>query len=1338
MKLCAPPLTFLFTLLPFVILTLTVLAAPTQVSVNSSGSGGNATSQRPSLSLDGKNIAFSSAAYNLVTSDSNSVPDIFVSNLETGLVERVSLAGTAEAYGGESTSASISPDGRFVAFVSTKTSLIVPDFNGATADIYLYDRDNDTIQRISLSSGGTQATNASDGKIAISGQGKYVAFGSSASNLVTGDTNGVTDIFLRDIDNQTTKRISTPIAWGTLNNIALIPVTAPNLFPQLLSATYKDTTTGASVEVSATDTFSLLVEFPSGTSLTVLQQAAIIGPSPVFSSITDNSVLQRIPVTAAHFPDREENLYKDSAGIAVALSTVAEENTFELTAEFPSGTSLTAQQQAAIIGSSPGSSPDWSQSQSILGITMAAVTFVEMLHDIYKDPVNNNVSVIAASGDTFELVVEFPSGTSLDATAQSNIISETTVSALDTQLAGSTAGTDYNLGVKVTTTTTTGYATVKINDAKTGFRVPTNISDLYQDLSSYTAGSDYKLAVRARTPSKTGFVPVQIDQSSYTFVVKNIANLKADLGAATRRTDYRLAVQVKKTATTTGLVGVRINDTGDALEVDSTAGSSINPGISYDGRYIVFQSDAKDLVVGDTNDTTDIFLYDDQTSTTTRISSGTMQANSASIKPAINGDGRFTVFTSSASNLVANDTNSVSDIFLYDKQTSQLEAVSLLPDGTLGANDHSLGMASVSDDGRYIAYYSDATNLVDNNDKKGNIFVRDRGDTNLGHSTSTQLVNPASHTLVSADAYPILSGDGRYVGYQSITSTNTYTDVFRDTNPSLVEWAGVLTITSADTSIDPITLKFGESSLASDEFDSGPQLDRPAPPFVDFGNKIGLSAFFINQDYFTNANSFVPHLYNDIRRPSEMGEYVFHVRADESDFTIQWELTSVPQVFQQISLLEGANVIDMRTATNNTYTPVDGTAYEFTISLRQVALITVNQGWNLISIPGVPENGNPAAIASGTADLDTTFYWYNPSSGSYVASTSLQLGQGYFVLFADTTQTEIPISVTHAYQYEIQLLQGWNLIGSVQGNCDFSNPVTFDVTNTTQQSVSSVLASSLFTWDPTTQSFKPAATIEAGKGYWVLAVEDCYLHITTTLASAPAMVAKPARMTIALTLRTKASQKELVLGADPSAKAGLDRYDRPIPPPSPLGESIAAYFSRDEANWSLQSDIQPLKESMEWRLDVKSSSVQLSIDAQDIPEGYLLSAVTSCGAYNLGQLGQLMVSSEEVLLTLKPAQDIPTKTGLLQNYPNPFNPETWIPFELSQDSAVSLTIYNASGQLVRLIDLGQMAAGRYARSDKAIYWDGRSQTGEQVASGTYFYKLDAGEYSETRKMLILK
>ena len=75
---------------------------------------------------------------------------------------------------------------------------------------------------------------------------------------------------------------------------------------------------------------------------------------------------------------------------------------------------------------------------------------------------------------------------------------------------------------------------------------------------------------------------------------------------------------------------------------------------------------------------------------------------------------------------------------------------------------------------------------------------------------------------------------------------------------------------------------------------------------------------------------------------------------------------------------------------------------------------------------------------------------------------------------------------------------------------------------------------------------------------------------------------------------------------------------------------------------------------------------------------------------------------------------------LLVNYPNPFNPETWIPFQLSQDAEVRLT------------------AGSYSQTEKAIYWDGQTETGEQVSSGTYFYQLQAGDYTETRKMVILK
>ena len=102
------------------------------------------------------------------------------------------------------------------------------------------------------------------------------------------------------------------------------------------------------------------------------------------------------------------------------------------------------------------------------------------------------------------------------------------------------------------------------------------------------------------------------------------------------------------------------------------------------------------------------------------------------------------------------------------------------------------------------------------------------------------------------------------------------------------------------------------------------------------------------------------------------------------------------------------------------------------------------------------------------------------------------------------------------------------------------------------------------------------------------------------------------------------------------------------------------------------------------------------------------------------------------------AYEIPAKTELLRNYPNPFNPETWIPYRLSEDAEVSLTIYDINGELVRTIDIGHQTAAVYESRAKAIYWDGRNRFGEQVASGVYFYSLNAGDFSATRKMVILK
>ena len=99
---------------------------------------------------------------------------------------------------------------------------------------------------------------------------------------------------------------------------------------------------------------------------------------------------------------------------------------------------------------------------------------------------------------------------------------------------------------------------------------------------------------------------------------------------------------------------------------------------------------------------------------------------------------------------------------------------------------------------------------------------------------------------------------------------------------------------------------------------------------------------------------------------------------------------------------------------------------------------------------------------------------------------------------------------------------------------------------------------------------------------------------------------------------------------------------------------------------------------------------------------------------------------------------IPEETALLRNYPNPFNPETWIPYQLSEPADVTLTIYDMNGQLVRRLAVGHQVAGMYQNRSRAVYWDGRNQLGELLASGLYFYTLTAGDFTATRRMLILK
>lgn len=210
-------------------------------------------------------------------------------------------------------------------------------------------------------------------------------------------------------------------------------------------------------------------------------------------------------------------------------------------------------------------------------------------------------------------------------------------------------------------------------------------------------------------------------------------------------------------------------------------GSSSTPIISGDGRYVVFSSSATNLVASDTNGFDDIFIYDRQTDTTTRVSvdSDGVQANAASSSPRVSSDGRYVVFVSSATNLVTGDTNNADDVFVYDRQTTDTTRVSIDSTGLQG--NAASSSPAMSSDGRYVVFVSAADNLVsgDTNDL-ADIFIRDR----QGNTTVRVNLGPSDVEADSDCVSPSVSDDGRYVVFSSTATnlvtgdTNTFSDVF--------------------------------------------------------------------------------------------------------------------------------------------------------------------------------------------------------------------------------------------------------------------------------------------------------------------------------------------------------------------------------------------------------------------------------------------------------------------------------------------------------------------------------------------------------------------------------
>lgn len=239
---------------------------------------------------------------------------------------------------------------------------------------------------------------------------------------------------------------------------------------------------------------------------------------------------------------------------------------------------------------------------------------------------------------------------------------------------------------------------------------------------------------------------------------------------------------------TNGAVDVFMHDrlTGETRRVSVASDGTPGDGgsgyadISIDGRYVVFASDARNLVDGDGNARKDIFVHDGKTGTTSRVTVGYdgSESNNNSITPAISGNGRYVAFSSDAYNLVAGDINGVSDIFVFDRQTGVTTLESRQENGQQA--DGAVFHPVISADGRYVAFHSAFSLVADDTNSRYDVYLRDRA------QATTTRASVAGDGSQGDDhsQYAALSGDGRLIAFTSAATNlvagdgNAADDVF--------------------------------------------------------------------------------------------------------------------------------------------------------------------------------------------------------------------------------------------------------------------------------------------------------------------------------------------------------------------------------------------------------------------------------------------------------------------------------------------------------------------------------------------------------------------------------
>ncbi|MFK8114691.1 MAG: SdrD B-like domain-containing protein, partial [Rubripirellula sp.] len=755
--------------------------------MSTTSAGGQATgpaffrgSFQPEISGDGRFVTFHSDANNLVAGDTNDSTDVFVFDRTTSTIERVSVANDgSEATAGRSDSPDISDDGRFVTFQSAATNLVASDTNGVT-DIFVRDRVNGSTTRLNVTANGAEA-NENGFEPLISGNGDFVGYTSNASNLAP-DTVDTFDIFFAD-------RPSGAIDFTTA---------APESSINATQVTVVGTSGAAFAVDGNVDIFdSLLVNevlnFNDGFGPTVEAFNVIENSdsgSDLFTPLTRQGFAPPV-----HFPLRGNPVI--DAGDPGFVGTVDQRGTTRVT-------------------------PDIGAVEAVDAIVSGQV-YVDLNENQQRDagePIVSGVSIQLDTATTTQTTVTGDAGEfGFDSVeVGSDLVSITpppnfSVSKADIQLVPNNITTDGQTDDAVFSfdgrfiAFTSGATNLVPNDTN-------NSDDVFVLDRSTNTAERVNVASDGSQAMHAGFIassaPSISSDGRFVAFESSAENLVPDVGSF----QGDVFVHDRETNTTE-----QISEADDG-----TPGNfqSREASISGDGRFVAFSSDANNLVGGDTGNNTDIFVRDRQTNTMqliSRSSAGT-QANGSSGSPEISADGRFVTFTSSANNLVAGDTNGARDVFVRDLVNDTIFRINVGFDGS-EANGSVGFQSAISGDGRWIAFSSGADNIVPN-DTNGvtDTFVFD---TVSGTTERVSLSSNGSEGNNGSRASLAISDDGRFVAFNSEASnlvpgdTNGFEDLFvydRETDQIARMNVTKDGLQPSDFSPDPFPLGFVEGTIS--------------------------------------------------------------------------------------------------------------------------------------------------------------------------------------------------------------------------------------------------------------------------------------------------------------------------------------------------------------------------------------------------------------------------------------------------------------------------------------------------------------------------------------------